>query len=48
MVEKQFGDHRPIGNEDLTLAALNQSCSTLSSDAIFTRGGKKNHFIPLS
>ena len=47
VVEKQLGDRRPIGNEDLTLAALDQSCPTLPSDAIFTHGGKKEPFRSL-
>ena len=46
-MEKRSGDCHPIGNEDLALAGLDQSCPTLYSDAIFVRGGENNHFVPL-
>lgn len=47
MKERQFGDHRPIEKEELRFGMLDQSCSALYSDPIFTHGGKNNYFIPL-
>lgn len=46
VLEEEFGDRHPIEREEWMFGPLDQSRSTLYSDAVFTHGGKNNYFIP--